>query len=325
MSVHAQTRKCTHPYTDTNTQTNLDIWRVSARTIDVRVSPSLAPGLRAIIPSSASVRTFVSNVQDLVDASSPVPTTEPPKGGWGVESIASPFHDGYHVLEDVYGFGDALAEVFGLRSFEVGTTAEGRAIRAWSASGNTTEPGDGDGGGDGGGDDGDDGGDGDDGSDTTRLEDKYEIVIQAGQHAREWVSTSAALFFLHSLLLDAAADATSPAAKLLKVFTITVIPVVNPDGFAYSHDHSRMWKKNRQEVGGLLCKGIDLNGNWGYQFQPSRLACSDSYKGSYAFEALETRAVANYLANGTTPEGQPRAHRVKAFIDLHSYGQLCKL
>jgi len=59
-------------------------------------------------------------------------------------------------------------------------------------------------------------------------------------------------------------------------------------------------------------------------FQPSRLACSDSYKGSRAFEAHETRAMSDYLVNGTATEGESRAKTVKAFIDLHSYGQLCE-
>jgi len=56
-------------------------------------------------------------------------------------------------------------------------------------------------------------------------------------------------------VLDATDDPHSIAAKILEVFTVTVVPVINPDGFTYSHEHSRLWKKNRQNVGGLLCKG----------------------------------------------------------------------
>lgn len=71
-----------------------------------------------------------------------------------------------------------------------------------------------------------------------------------------------------------------------------------------------------------LIIGIDLNGNWGYEYRPSRLVCTDSYSGQYAFEAHETRAISDYLVNGTN-EGEERDREVKAFIDLHSYGQLC--
>jgi hypothetical protein len=70
--------------------------------------------------------------------------------------------------------------------------------------------------------------------------------------------------------------------------------------------------------------GIDLNGNWGHKFVPSRLACSESYSGQTAFEAHETRAMADYLVNGSNPE-TGRTLPIKAFIDLHSYGQLCEL
>jgi hypothetical protein len=71
----------------------------------------------------------------------------------------------------------------------------------------------------------------------------------------QWVSTAASFYFLHSLIIDAKADPFSNAAELLKLYSFTIVPVLNPDGFAYSHEHSRLWKKNRQNVGGLLCKG----------------------------------------------------------------------
>jgi extracellular matrix protein 14 len=44
--------------------------------------------------------------------------------------------------------------------------------------------------------------------------------------------------------------------------------------------------------------------------------CSSSYPGAQAFEAVETKAIADYLA--TTKD------QVRAFVDVHSYGQLCE-
>lgn len=76
--------------------------------------------------------------------------------------------------------------------------------------------------------------------------------------------------------------------------------------------------------GGGLTLGIDLNGNWGYQFRPSRLACSENYAGTEAFEARETAAMANYLINGTSDVTEERDKKVIAYVDLHSYGQLCE-
>jgi extracellular matrix protein 14 len=60
-----------------------------------------------------------------------------------------------------------------------------------------------------------------------------------------------------------------------------------------------------------------MNSNWGYQWSPSLFSnpCSESYPGAHAFEAVETQVVAEYLKN--TPND------VRAFVDVHSYGQLC--
>lgn len=51
------------------------------------------------------------------------------------------------------------------------------------------------------------------------------------------------------------------------------------------------------------------------------------FRGNEAFEAFETRAMAEYLRNGTQDdlvEAGEEKRRVKAFVDLHSYGQLCE-
>ena len=38
-------------------------------------------------------------------------------------------------------------------------------------------------------------------------------------------------------------------------FTFTIVPTVNPDGYVYSHEHSRLWRKNRQYLGREDCVG----------------------------------------------------------------------
>lgn len=163
------------------------------------------------------------------------------------------------------------------------------------------------------------------------------------------------MYFLHSILVAAKNDPDGGIAKLMRTFTFIVVPTINPDGHEYSRDHSRLWRKNRQHVGSDLCQGelwtnhpnhklkpsgIDLNSNWGYKWRPARTnnPCSDTYGGSESFEAYETRAMAHYLQNGTAwnpsmlSEPVPRekvdtvaGRRVRAFVDLHSYGQLCEL
>jgi carboxypeptidase A4 len=41
-----------------------------------------------------------------------------------------------------------------------------------------------------------------------------------------------------------------------------IIPIVNPDGFAYTQSTDRMWRKNRQTVTTSSCLGTDINRNW---------------------------------------------------------------
>lgn len=63
------------------------------------------------------------------------------------------------------------------------------------------------------------------------------------------------MYWFHNLLLTATSSPDSHEAALLKSFTFTVIPTINPDGFAYSHEHSRLWRKNRQDTGSRICQG----------------------------------------------------------------------
>lgn len=46
--------------------------------------------------------------------------------------------------------------------------------------------------------------------------------------------------------------------------------------------------------------------------------CSEAYPGSAAFEAVETKLVADFL------EEIKEIRDVRAFVDIHSYGQLCE-
>ncbi|WWC73767.1 uncharacterized protein I206_107739 [Kwoniella pini CBS 10737] len=265
---------------------------------------------------------------------------------FNLTTIDTPFHDKFHTLKEIDKFGRTLIETFnGTRGIEItelnlGKTFEGRIIKGWSVKMNPNgngsipnpqpipEP-----------DPNDpepdprplpDDPDHDDPA-TPAFEKRLwksdddldgmelEFVIQAGQHGREWVGPSSALYFLHHLLLRATTEPNSDPAILLKSFRFTVIPQINPDGYEYSRTKSRLWRKNRQDVGGKgNCLGIDLNSNWGYKWRASKsTACSEGYGGKEAFEAYETKAISEYLSSAAE-----RGNRVRAFVDLHSYGQL---
>lgn len=124
--------------------------------------------------------------------------------------------------------------------------------------------------------------------------DKPEItlLITGGFQGRDWVSIFSALYVMHSLAEEYAVTGTG----LLSRATVYVIPVANPDGYVYTWEADRLWRKNRQPTGVSLCVGIDIEhsfsehrrdqANWRPQ-----VPCSENYGGYKAFESLEAAAI----------------------------------
>lgn len=75
-----------------------------------------------------------------------------------------------------------------------------------------------------------------------------------------------------------------------------ILPVVNPDGYEYSHRVDRLWRKNRHING--LCTGTDLNRNFGYKWGgvgASHQPCRETFAGSRPFSEPESAAVSNFV------------------------------
>ena len=67
--------------------------------------------------------------------------------------------------------------------------------------------------------------------------------------------------------------------SILNEFDFFIIPVSNPDGYEFSRNSQRFWRKNRSGSG--ACKGVDLNRNWGQEWGgqgSSGRRCSDTYR-----------------------------------------------
>lgn len=216
---------------------DLDIWRVGNATLDVRVPSATWEAVRSALPGSWDVSAMVPDLQELVEATQPAKSVgddaadDPEHPPWDMSDILTPFHDQYHSFDDMLLFGNALVHAFPdlVSQNDLGTTHEGRPIRSWSIRAGQDE-----------------------GEDDLP---RYEFIVQSGQHAREWVGPSSALYLLHAIALDASHDPKGKWKELLRSYTFTVVPMINPDGYVYSQQSSRMWKKNRQDVGGLVCKG----------------------------------------------------------------------
>ncbi len=139
------------------------------------------------------------------------------------------------------------------------------------------------------------------------------ILINGCQHAREWISPMTVMYIANQLVDQASTD---PAiANLLATAEVFIIPVANPDGYQYTWDVNRLWRKNRRNNGDGSF-GVDLNRNWGYQWGGSGASANPSdetYRGPSAFSEPESSALRDfYLAHPN----------IVSSIDFHSYGQL---
>jgi carboxypeptidase A4 len=77
-----------------------------------------------------------------------------------------------------------------------------------------------------------------------------------------------------------------------------IVPLLNVDGYRYSHSKNRMWRKNRKIIPGS-CNGVDLNRNFGYKWGQIGGAtvdtCAWNYAGKDAFSEPESKAIQNYV------------------------------
>ena len=71
------------------------------------------------------------------------------------------------------------------------------------------------------------------------------------------------------------------------------VPVANPDGYEYSRNKDRMWRKNRRKNEGSKCEGVDLNRNFGkaYGTASSKNPCAEDFRGEAAFSEPESAAI----------------------------------
>lgn len=142
---------------------------------------------------------------------------------------------------------------------------------------------------------------------------KKTVVITGGVHAREWISVSSVCYQLYKVLQTYATDINSPVMEKLDFL---FIPVSNPDGYEYSWNVDRLWRKNRQKTIIPECYGIDIDHSYDFHWLHSiDWPCGEEYSGERPFEALELKIWEEYL-NKTNDH-----HEIYGYVDLHSYSQ----
>ena len=129
----------------------------------------------------------------------------------------------------------------------------------------------------------------------TKLRKKPAVLYQGTTHAREWISTEVDLRLLRWYLDNAD---TKRVSKILKRTELWFVPVVNPDGYQFTFDSERLWRKNTRDNNGdgviEVGDGVDINRNypdhWGYDDEGSTdVTSSDTYRGTAPASEPETR------------------------------------
>uniref|UniRef100_A0A4Y0BR26 Peptidase M14 domain-containing protein n=1 Tax=Anopheles funestus TaxID=62324 RepID=A0A4Y0BR26_ANOFN len=273
---------------------NLDFWSYGMlnESVTVMISPELQTYFETMVDEVQLESELVEeNVQALLDHEQEQrnlhimnkrrrPQKEPakPTVTETIDEDAIDF-DHFWTLDEIYHYMDRLEKRFPnlVRVMTIGRTYENRSIMAITVSRdgqiNHTRP---------------------------------VVFVDAGIHAREWASHMSAMYLIHQLVENFAEN-----EDMLYYADWIIVPVVNPDGYVYSYETNRLWRKNRN-ADNVLCAGTDVNRNFPFRWSYTSHSCTDGFAGKMPGSERETQSMMLLMSQF--------ARSIKMYLSVHSCG-----
>src|SRR3954470_7317705 len=125
------------------------------------------------------------------------------------------------------------------------------------------------------------------------------VLFSATQHAREWIATEIDRRLMYHYIRGWREN-NKQIKDLLKGTELWFVPVMNPDGYQYTFDAERLWRKNLRENDDdgqtTINDGVDPNRNYPEHFKydeegSSKIFSSQTYRGPGPASERETQAI----------------------------------
>ena len=129
------------------------------------------------------------------------------------------------------------------------------------------------------------------------------VLYSSVQHAREWIAGETNRRLLEWYLAKWRQNDKMVKA-LLKANELWFVLIANPDGYQYTFDHERLWRKNLRDNDGdghvTIADGVDPNRNYPEHFNYDRegsssIPSNQTYRGPSAGSEPETQALTGLM------------------------------
>ncbi|XP_055349996.1 carboxypeptidase B-like [Paramacrobiotus metropolitanus] len=140
---------------------------------------------------------------------------------------------------------------------------------------------------------------------------KPSIWVDGGIHAREWISSATVTFMLNQVVTN------SSNRWMYENLNWYFLPMINPDGYEYTHTTDRLWRKTRRIDPFSECMGVDPNRNYDFMWQkvlPAVDPCSLTYGGASPYSEPENLLIFEKILD--------LRRELRAFLTFHSHSQL---